>query len=140
MAFTGVGTVFKRWNTNTSAWDRIAEVNSIAGPTMTRDTIDTTSLDTTGGYRTFIAGFRNAGTLTINMNFTRAAFELMKADFESDVVQNYEIELPDVDNTSLEFEGLVVECPLEIPEGKVAMTTKIQITGPVTLDSGSIAA
>lgn len=138
MAFTGVGTIFKRWNTSTHAWDRVAEINSISGPSMTRETIDTTSLDTTGGYRTFIAGFRNAGAISLEMNFTRSAFELMKADFESDTLQNYEIELSDTENTSLEFEGLVVECPLNIPEGKVALTVKIQISGVVSLDSGSI--
>jgi len=48
-AIAGVGTKFKRWNG--SAWVDIAEINSITGPSMSRDTIDVTSLDSTGGYR-----------------------------------------------------------------------------------------
>lgn len=137
MAFVGVGTTFSRWNTATSSWERLAEIRSITGPGFTRETIDTTTLDTTGGYRTFIAGFRNSGTVGLEMNFTRDAFEKMKADFESDVIQNYEILLPDVDHTSLEFEGFVSECPLTIPEALVSLAVKIQISGPVAFDSGS---
>jgi len=109
MAIAGVGTQFRRWNTATGTWDTVAEINSITGPGMTRDTIDTTALDTAGGYRTFIAGFKNAGTIALAMNFTRDTYETMLSDFESDVVQNYEIVLPDADNTSLEFQGLVTE-------------------------------
>ena len=48
-AISGVGTVFLRAGT------ALAEVNSITGPGMTRDFIDVTSLDSTSGYREFIA-------------------------------------------------------------------------------------
>ena len=137
MAIVGVGTQFLRWNVTTSKWVRLAEVNSISGPGFTRETIDTTSLDTTGGYRTFIAGFRNSGVIGLEMNFTRDSFEIIRADFESDDLKNYSIMLPDEDNTTMEFEGFVVECPLNVPEGKVAMSVKIQISGPVSLESGS---
>lgn len=138
MAIAGVGTQFRRWNSSTGQWERLAEINSINGPTSSRDVIDTTTLDTTGGYRTFITGFRNPGTLTLNMNFTRNSFEKMKNDFESDTVQNYEIILPDDDNTSLEFEGLVTEIPLTIPpDDKVGVDVTIQISGQVVINSGS---
>ena len=60
MALAGVGVQFRRWNSGTGSWDSLAEVNSIDGPGMTRDFIDTTALDTVGGYRTYIAGFRDA--------------------------------------------------------------------------------
>lgn len=138
MAIAGVGTQFRRWNTSIGSWDTIGEINSITGPGMTRDTIDTTALDTLGGYRTFIAGFKNAGTIALAMNFTRTTYEQMLTDFESDVVQNYEIILPDADNTSLEFEGLVTELPLTIPpDDKVTADVTIQITGAVNMESGS---
>jgi predicted secreted protein len=97
-AFSGVGTLFRRWSG--TAWVNIAEVNSISGPSMTRETIDVTSLDSTGGYREFIAGFRDAGTLQLTMNFTRSTYDTMKDDFEDDSAQNYEIVLPDDENTT----------------------------------------
>jgi predicted secreted protein len=136
-AVAGVGTRFRRWD-GTSAWADIAAINSISGPGMSRDTIDVTSLDSTGGYREFIAGFRNAGTITLAMNFTRATYELMKTDFDVDTIQNYEIVLPDLEETTLEFEGLITELPLNIPaDDKISADVTIQISGQVTLNSGA---
>lgn len=138
MAITGVGTVFNRWNATSSGWEAIAEVNRITGPNMSRDSIDTTALDTEGGYRTFINGFRNAGEIQLEANFTRDGFEAFQTDFESDVPQDYQIVLPDTDETTLEFSGLVQELPLTIPpDDKVTMNVVIKISGPVTLVSGS---
>lgn len=136
----GVGTKFMRWNSTTELWEDIAQINNITGPGMSRDTIDTTSLDTEGGYRTFITGFRNPGTITLSMNFTRDTYELMKDDFESDVAQHYQVVLPDADATSLAFEGLVTELPLTIPpDDKVTADVTIQISGAVDMESGSAA-
>lgn len=135
-AIAGVGTVFQRWNG--AAWDKLAEINSISGPTKTRDFIDVTSLDSVGGYREFIAGFRDGGTVTLNMNFTRATYDLMNADFEDEESQFYEIVLPDADETSFEFLGLVTELPLEITtDDKVTANVTIKVNGKVEVNSGS---
>lgn len=135
-AIAGVGTKFRRWTAG--VWQDIAEVNSISGPTMTRDFIDVTSLDSTGGYREFIAGFRDGGTVSLTMNFTRTTYDLMKADFEDDSSQNYEILLADDDATSFEFAGLVTELPLEIPtDDKITANVTMKVVGQVTINSGS---
>ena len=134
-AVSGVGTVFNRWSG--SAWVPQAEINSITGPSMSRDTIDVTSLDSSGGYREFITGFRNPGTVTLSMNFTRTTYEQMLDDFESSTAQNYQIDLPDDENTSLDFIGLVTELPLTIPaDDKITADVTIQISGEVALSSG----
>lgn len=142
-AVAGVGTKFRRWNAtgdSDASWQDIAEINSITGPGMSRDTIDVTSLDSTGGYREFITGFRDPGTVTLAMNFTRDTYDLMKADFESNTLKNYEIVLPDVEETTLEFEGLVTELPLSIPaDDKITADVTIKISGQVTVNSGSAA-
>lgn len=144
LAIAGVGARFRRYSSSEGAWQDLAEVNSISGPTMTRDFIDVTSLDSTGGYREFIAGFRDGGTVTLNMNFVRTSYDLMKADFEDDVAKFYEIVLQDKDangnliNSSFEFEGLVTELPLEIPtDDKVTANVTIKVNGQVTVNSGS---
>lgn len=139
MAKSGVGVSFQRWAAVGSSgdWAEIADIRSITGPSMTRDTIDTTTLNTQGGYRTFITGFRNPGTLALSMNYTRAGYEALKDDFESDALQNYRIVLPDDDETVLEFEGIVTEIPLTIPEDLISVDTVIQISGQVDLYSNS---
>ena len=137
-AVAGVGTVFQRWSG--TAWVAISEILSITGPSMSRDTIDVTSLSSTGGYREFIAGFRNPGTVQLSMNFIRSAYELFKTDFESNTVKNYRIVLPDAENTSVEFMGLVTELPITIPaDDKITCDVTIQLSGPIDMDSGSSA-
>jgi predicted secreted protein len=135
---TGQGTEFRRWDSGAGTWEKMADIQNINGPTMTRDTIDVTTLDTTGGYRKFIAGLRDAGELTMTMNFARDTYETMKGDFESDTEQNYEIILPDADNTSLEIVGLVTNLPLSIaPNEVITADVTIKITGQPVLESGS---
>ena len=136
-AISGVGTQFRRWNTASGTWETLAEIKSVTGPGMSRATLDTTNLDTAGGYRTFIGSFRDGGTVSLSMNFTRTTYEQMLDDFEDDDPQNYEVVLPDDETTTLEFEGLVTELPLSIPEGVVTADVTIKISGAVSLDSGS---
>ena len=133
-AIAGVGTLFQRWDGE--EWDTIAEINSIEGPTMDKDNIDVTSLDTAGGYDEFITGFMDGGQLVLNMNFTRSGYEVMKSDFEIDVARDYRIVLPDDEDTTLEFEGLVIEIPLTMEaEDKLTADVTIQVTGEVVVAS-----
>jgi len=136
-AAAGVGTSFRRWDG--SNFVAIAEINSITGPGMTRDTIDVTSLDSTGGYREFITGFRNPGTVTLAMNFTITSYDLMHDDFEDPNAQNYEILLPtEAGDYSFEFEGYVTELPLTIPpDDKITADVTIQISGAVVVNTGA---
>ena len=141
-AISGEGTVFLRWTvdspTSEGDWTKWAEINSISGPSMSRDSIDVTSLDSVGGYREFIGGFRDGGTVTLNMNFTRTTYEAAKEDFEDDATQNYEIVLPDEDSTSFEFSGIITELPLEITaDDKVTANVTIKVNGKVEINSGS---
>ena len=135
-AVSGVGTLFRRWDS--SEWQNIAEINTVTGPGRSRDTIDVTSLDSTGGYREFIAGFRDAGTVALAMNFTRDTYELMNDDFEVDTLQNYEIVLPDPENTTIEFVGFVTELGLAIPtDDKITSDVTIKISGKPVINSGA---
>jgi len=137
-AIAGKGTLFRRWNSTTSAWENIAEVNSIEGPGMSRETIDVTDLSTTDGYRKFIGSLRDPGDLSLSMNFKRSEYDKFKSDFENDTPQNYEIVLPDADVTTLEFEGLVSELPLAIAvDDKITSDVTIKISGKVEVESGS---
>lgn len=134
-AFAGIGAEFHRWNG--SHWDTIAEITSIKGPGKKRDTIEVTSLDAIDGYKEIIGGLRDGGSVSLSMNFRRAMFDLFNADFESDVLQNYEIVLPDATITTFEFTGLVTELPLNISvKDAVSADVTIQISGKVVVNSG----
>jgi len=135
-AIAGVGTSFKRSDMASSpTFSAVAEVNSIGGPTMSREFYDVTSLDSTGGYREFIAGFRDGGEVTLNMNFTAAGYAAMKTDFENDDAVDYQIVLPDTGATTLQFSGFVTGLPLNIPTAdKVTCDVTIKVSGQVELN------
>lgn len=127
----GVGTILKIDGST------IGNVTNITGPSMSKDTIDTTALDTTGGYRTFITGFKNAGTLTFTLMFEKEEYSTLKAAFDSDVAKSIEVILPDgttaETGSKVSFSGFVTEIPLTIPpDDKITCDVTIQISGPVT--------
>ena len=129
-AFSGVGTVFK---IDTAT---VAEVNSIAGPNITRSVIDVTSLDSTDGYREYIGGFRDGGELTLNMNFTRDTYDDFKDLIELDESETFSIELPDTGTTTFTITGWVTGVSMAVPfDDKVTSDVSIKIDGPVTMAS-----
>lgn len=136
-AVSALGALLKKYTG--AAWVSVGEVISITGPSMSRETIDVTSLASTGGYREFIMGFRNPGTVVFTMNFTRSDYQSLKTAFElADGVEDYEMILPDSDKSSLEFAAYVMEFPLDLsPNAQITCNVTLQITGPVTLNSGS---
>lgn len=133
-AFLGVGTTFSRSETVDGTYVPLAEVLNIDGPTMSRDTPDVTSLDSEGGYKEFIAGFRDAGTISLPMNFTHDTYEAMLDDFEDSTAKYYRIDMPNTEATRLQFLGLVTACPVSIQSTtQVTSNVSIKISGKVTL-------
>ena len=132
-AIAGVGLVFSKL-TGTETYTPIANISNITGPGMSRETIDVTTFDSTGGYREFIGGFRNPGTITLTMNFTKTGYQLMKGDFEDEDAQSYKMVFPDTETTTLTFDAIVTELPLTAPtDDKVTCEVTLQITGTVTV-------
>ena len=134
-AISGVGTLLRYYNV--SAWESIGEITNITGPSMSKETHDVTSLASTGGYREFITGMKDPGTLSFTMWFNRSDYEAMKVLFESNDLQDFEMILPDSEKTTLEFQGYVTELPLTVPEGPVSCDVSIKISGSVTVNSGT---
>lgn len=133
-AVIGMTTVFQR-SDGVGGWDAIAEVYNIAGPGMTRETVEVTHYGSPSGYREKIPGLRDAGTLTFTMNFRKDTYSTIKNDFESEDVVQYRVILPDEETTTMTFYGLVTELPLTVPEGdRITCDVTIEITGPIQVD------
>lgn len=136
-AFSGVGAQFQRASVMSSQGESfvaISEINSISGPNKTRAVIDVTSLDSTGGYREFIGGFRDGGEVTLEMNFTPSGFDQMNDDFESDSSRDYKIVLPNTEATEFLFTALVTDLGMAVPmDDKVTANVTLKVTGQVTM-------
>jgi len=134
-AVSGTNAAFRRLAD--SVFEEIGEITNISGPSMSKDTIDVTSMDS-DGWKEFIASLKDAGEVSLEMNFTRETFDTVYADYLSDDLQAYEILVNDDEGTTINFDGLVTSVGLEIPVGdKVGSSVTIKVSGAPNINSGS---
>ena len=136
-AFSGIGVTFGRGDgASNETFTNITEIKNISGPDISRDFIDVSSMGSTGGYREFIAGFRDAGQVVLTMNYTRDSYDELKLDFDTDASRNYKITFSDGGATTYDFAGWVVGLSHNIPfDEAVSVEVTIKIDGPITLGS-----
>lgn len=115
----------------------VAGLTSIGGLELTADTIDVTTLDSNGGYREFIAGFKDAGEVSLEgyLDATTGQGQKELYDlFESGATEAFIIQFPAETNTSWEFSGVVTgfstSADLEDP---LAFSATIKVSGAPTL-------
>lgn len=58
----------------------IPEVKGVAIPIVTTEYQEVTSMDSTGGFREYIKGLKDAGEVTVPMGYTADGYEQMLAD------------------------------------------------------------
>lgn len=132
----GIGVKFYRWDMDptTPAFIEMCNITGLGGPSYARDVLETTDLCTEGGFRTFVGGLRDAGELTVSMNFNKDNFNLMMEDFLIDTPNKYGISIPLPNEMAFEFEGLVQGPPIEIPRDDIiTMEVTIKISGKPTI-------
>jgi predicted secreted protein len=135
-AIGAVGLKFYRKDPTSGIYETLAEVTSVSGPTKTRETIDVTNFDSDGGYREFVASFRDGGEVSLDMNFTNATYKKIDEDFDSDDKNQYRITFPDTSGSKLDFYGLVTGNEVSASvDDKVSASVTIKVSGqPVFSD------
>jgi predicted secreted protein len=91
----GKGNLFQIFDTNVSpeAWTTVAEVKSITPPAYARDAQEATHTEITDGYREFVSGLRDAGEISVELNFVPDSdtTDMVFASFNSDELQQVRI-------------------------------------------------
>lgn len=109
---------------------------TFSGPGKTRDTVDTTSHSSTGGYREFITGLRDGGEISCDVNwlFDDPAQNALDDAFASDEPVNFRMVYPFTPlNETFSFAGLVTDLSDNAPiDAQFTKSLTIKITGPVT--------
>jgi predicted secreted protein len=88
----------------------IGGLTEIGGVQLSADTIDVTTLDSDGGYREFIGGFKDAGEVSLSGffdNTTGNGQAEMYAAFENGTVADFVITFPVALNAKWTFKGVV---------------------------------
>jgi predicted secreted protein len=118
---------------------KIATLTGIDGLDVQLETIETTVLDSTGNYKTYTAGMKDAGEISIKGRFNYTDHNTLYADLDAGTVNAYTIEFPDkgtTTGTQWTFNALVTgfKTTSEMA-GLVEFEAKLKISGKPSLVS-----
>lgn len=130
MATGAQGTVFRFNNTVVG---RLSSVGEIA---PSAEEIDVTALDSAGGYREFLQGYRDSGEVELTGFHEKsdAGQAALRAAFNSGEAGSAVVEFPD--GTVVSFRAFVKSCTLGAAEvdGAVGFGAVLRITGAVSVE------
>lgn len=133
MAIAGIGTTltFKEDPSGTAI--AIGSLTSIGELSPTADEIDVTTLDSTGGYREFIAGFKDSGEVAISgFHEDDAGQKAARTAFNANKTGEFVITFSDKVTFTFNgfFKGYTVGS-VEV-DGAIGFGATIRASGPVT--------
>jgi len=115
----------------------IAELSHIGPVGKTRDQIDVTNLNTSGGYKEFIGGMRDGGLVAIAGNFiagdTNGQIGL-QTDFDGETAQSFVLYFPTAITATWTFDAVVTKFETDFTVGsQVTFAAELKITGQPVL-------
>lgn len=126
-----VGTTFKMGAL--TATTAIGGLTSIGGIEVSADTVDVTALDSDGGYREFLMGFKDAGDVSLEgyLDDTDAGQAAAYTALESGEVQTCEIAFPNGSKWS--FKGIITGFSTSASlEDAVSFSATVKVSGKPT--------
>jgi predicted secreted protein len=130
-AIIGHNSQFQRGNGGgPETFTALGQITNISPPSLTRDTIDATHMQSPSRFREFISGLRDAGEVTIQFDYIRgdANDTALQSDYNSDTSRNYRIVYPG--GQTWTFNAFLTSYTIDVPvDGKVAATCTFKING-----------
>lgn len=138
MATRSLGTALKIGK-DTSAV-KVGGLTEIGGLELSSDTLDTTTLDSDGGYKEFIGGFKDAGEVSLSgylkVEESNGQKKMYDA-FESGEVQDFSIEFPEGVGANWAFKGVVTGFSTGASlEDLISFGATIKVSGKPSLTLG----
>ena len=135
MATRSLGTVLKIGETASAV--KVGGLTEIGGIELSADTLDTTTLDSDGGYRQFIGGFKDAGEVSLTgyleIDSSNGQKKMYDA-FESGAEQTFAIEFPESIGAKWVFKGVVTGFSTGASlEDLISFGSTIKVSGKPTL-------
>lgn len=130
----GYGTLFKSGNGAVpEVFTTLAEVTGITPPAMARDTVDATHEESPGAWREFIAGLKDGGEVSFDLNFipggTSAAAMMAELDLDGSLAtKNRQIAFPD--GSYFSFAAILTGFEPDAPiDDKMSASVTFKVTG-----------
>lgn len=119
----------------TEVFTACSEVRSISGPGRAMAPVEVTHMLSTDSYREYIAGLKDSGELTFDMNFINDASQSsLFTDYEDRVARNFQLvfETEADGDVTYQFTGLITKFEMNFQmEAAITASVAIKITGPI---------
>ena len=116
----------------------VAHLSSISGISMSAETIDVTALDTTGGYREYLASFKDGGEVPVSgfFDFEDEGQQALYAAFNDETTDTYSIVFPAAIGAQWTFQGVISSFETSAEVGNaVSFSATIKVSGKPTLSA-----
>ena len=134
----GFGTLFKTGNGAVpEIFTTLAEVTNITPPALSRDTVDVTHELSPEAWREFIAGLKDGGEVSIDMNFVPGSTDAASLMAELSLtgkaaIKNRQVVFPD--GSVFAFAAILTGYEPDAPiDDKMAASLTLKVTGKPTL-------
>ncbi len=135
-ATLGVGTVLALGDgASPEAFTAAAEILSLGGPDQSAEEVEVTSLQSTGGFKEFIAGLKDGGSVTFGVNWVKTASSqhVTLRDRLGGAANNYRITFSDSPATVFTFSATVLGFSMNTePNAAIQAEFTLKISGQGT--------
>lgn len=134
----GYGTLFKTGNgASPEVFTTLAEVVNITPPSMARDTVDASHMQSPNAWREFIAGMKDGGEISLELNLVPGGVALISVMEEfalsgSSALKNRQIVFPD--GSTLACAAILTNAEPDAPlDDKMPLSVTLKVSGEPTL-------
>lgn len=130
------GTELRRGNDAGTVFTAIANVTSVSGPGLSRETIDVTAHDSPEQWMEFLGGLKDGGEVSLDINYNpgEPTHAFLQDDFDDTAPRAYRLVFPDDDQTTWSINGILTGYEPEAPyDDKLAASLTIKVSGKPTL-------
>ena len=135
-ATAAVGTEFRLGSTaSPPVYTAVAEILSISGPEVSVEEIEVTSLGSTGGYKEYVSGLKDGGTVSLEANWIKSntSQTTMRDLVDSGATSSYQVAFSDSPQTTATFNAKVTSFGMSAdPGSQLKCTFGLRITGEIT--------
>lgn len=112
----------------------IADITNLSGPSLSRNTVDVTSHGSPDAYMEFLGGLKDAGEVSVDINYQPSVHDVLVDDFDDTAPRNYQIVFPDVGTTTWTIKAILTGFEPESPyDDKAAASLTFKISGKPTI-------
>ena len=123
---------------NGSVYESIGRITSLSLPSINPDIVETTAMDSTGGFKEFIAGLKDGGEVSFTTNAdptsstdTTNHYDKVQANALAGTVGTWKATLPN--STTLSFNAICSGFDISANPGDIITTdVTLKVTGVVT--------